>query len=586
MYSVRGVQRVILSGVICLVLFLCPMIVHANSIEVCNPLFGDIWFSHDARTIQWEADYHLEKVCIELYKGNEYLHTIVSKCDNTGAYYWMVPEGFRTGGDYRIRIVDAIDKMNYCLSRYFWIAGGIISEKSSDYEPTQTSRQWDIYTVDNTADVGYFSSINVDNQNRPHISYYDTSTDDLKYAYWDGSTWQIEVIDQSGDVGRWTSIAVDTNTNNVHISYCHEGNRDLKYAKWDGSTWMTETVDASGNRGEYTCIDLDSYGNPHISYIYGGSGDLMYAFKTGAMWGTICVDDEDDTGRYTGIDLDNNDYPHFSYHDYTWQLFNWRHWCKHAYYDGSWHEQWVDQRNYTGYYSSIAVDKQNFPPQHKHISYQGIAHCEYAHWTGSSWQRTALDQPVGDLYIAGTSITLDADGNPHIVYYRASSTSQGRLAYAYWNNTSWVIDIVDSVGSVGGYPSIVLDDANYIHISYIDWTNTALKYATKEFIVTIEEEEYISRQDDFVLRIKPNPSHVDRTLIEYVIPVQSNVNIMIYNSLGQNIETLVTRRESAGTYTVVWDGSDNFGKKVPVGVYFITFETEEYKQTEKLLLMR
>ncbi|GAH41678.1 unnamed protein product, partial [marine sediment metagenome] len=113
--------------------------------------------------------------------------------------------------------------------------------------------------------VGYFSSIDVDNQNRPHISYYDTSTDDLKYAYWDGSMWQIEVIDQSGDVGRWTSIAVDTNTNNVHISYCHEGNRDLKYSKWDGSIWTTETVDASGNRGEYTCIDLDSYGNPHIS---------------------------------------------------------------------------------------------------------------------------------------------------------------------------------------------------------------------------------------------------------------------------------------------------------------------------------
>ncbi|GAH52318.1 unnamed protein product, partial [marine sediment metagenome] len=92
--------------------------------------------------------------------------------------------------------------------------------------------------------------------------------------------------------------------------------------------------------------------------------------------------------------------------------------------------------------------------------------------------------------------------------------------------------------------------------------------------------------DDFVLRIKPNPSRVNRTLIEYVIPVQSNVNIMIYNSLGQNIETLVNRRKRAGTYTVVWDGSDNFGKKVPAGVYFITFETEENKQTEKLLFMR
>jgi hypothetical protein len=77
--------------------------------------------------------------------------------------------------------------------------------------------------------VGYDSSIAVDASGRPHISYYDASNIDLKYATFNGSSWDIETVDSTGDVGRYTSIALDANEK-PHICYLDFANHHLKYA--------------------------------------------------------------------------------------------------------------------------------------------------------------------------------------------------------------------------------------------------------------------------------------------------------------------------------------------------------------------
>ena len=60
---------------------------------------------------------------------------------------------------------------------------------------------------------------------------YNRSLFDLKYATRAGSApWILVTIDSRGNVGRWTSIAVDA-TYSPHISYFDESNLDLKYAR-------------------------------------------------------------------------------------------------------------------------------------------------------------------------------------------------------------------------------------------------------------------------------------------------------------------------------------------------------------------
>ena len=110
----------------------------------------------------------------------------------------------------------------------------------------------------------------------PHISYYDATNRDLKYATKTGSSWTIERVDIAGSVGKYSSLAID-DTGITSISYYDETNGHLKYAVKTGFAWTNCTVDNAANTGMYTSLALDSTGNPGISYRDFGSNDLKYA---------------------------------------------------------------------------------------------------------------------------------------------------------------------------------------------------------------------------------------------------------------------------------------------------------------------
>ena len=99
-------------------------------------------------------------------------------------------------------------------------------------------------------------------------------------------------------------------------------------------------------------------------------------------------------------------------------------------------------------------------------------------------------------------------------------------------------------------------------------------------------EEELLPKTFFVSLRDPNPSQADRTLIKYGLPKSSNVHIVIYNLLGQEVRNLVNKKENAGIHTTIWDGKDEAGERVSSGVYFLRFEAGGYKATRKLLVMR
>jgi N-acetylmuramoyl-L-alanine amidase len=78
----------------------------------------------------------------------------------------------------------------------------------------------------------------------------------------------------------------------------------------------------------------------------------------------------------------------------------------------------------------------------------------------------------------------------------------------------------------------------------------------------------------------PNPFNPSTT-IKYQVPQKSNVIIKVYNMLGQYITTLLNAEKSSGVYDVVFN-TDNLAG----GVYIYTLETESFRDTKKMILLK
>lgn len=83
----------------------------------------------------------------------------------------------------------------------------------------------------------------------------------------------------------------------------------------------------------------------------------------------------------------------------------------------------------------------------------------------------------------------------------------------------------------------------------------------------------------------PNPFNPS-TIVAYALPKDAQVNLSIYNVLGQHVTTLVNEMQRAGQQTVIWDGTDAGGVSVASGVYFYKIRAGDYSNTKKMLLLK
>jgi hypothetical protein len=83
----------------------------------------------------------------------------------------------------------------------------------------------------------------------------------------------------------------------------------------------------------------------------------------------------------------------------------------------------------------------------------------------------------------------------------------------------------------------------------------------------------------------PNPFN-PITRISFDIPSAGNVNIDVYNLLGQKVNTLVSGYKDVGHYTVTWNATDEAGQPVPSGVYFYRLTTENHSETKRMMLLK
>lgn len=69
-----------------------------------------------------------------------------------------------------------------------------------------------------------------------------------------------------------------------------------------------------------------------------------------------------------------------------------------------------------------------------------------------------------------------------------------------------------------------------------------------------------------LLQNYPNPFN-PITTIRYQLPEPAEVNLTIFDPLGQKVRTLVNEHQSAGEWSIVWDGRDDQIRMINSGVY-------------------
>lgn len=332
---------------------------------------------------------------------------------------------------------------------------------------------WSLQTIDDSAHVGWFNSLALDNNGNPHVSYLSASNLDaddgtLKYAVWSTATgWVSQTVIATGDMGWFSSLALD-NDGYPHISHVSHGDYTLQYTSWNPViNWTSQTVDYAGNTGIQPSLALNSNDEPRISYYNGTAGNFKYAmWITGMGWVSQTIESTYGVGWYSSLALDDTDNPHISYQDSNLHDLKYAAWTT----DTGWLSQTVDSAIYLSDQTSLKIDSIGDP----HIAYYDLIDraLKYATWTSNTgWISQTVDNH-GDAG-KGASLILDANDNPHISYHGDG------LQYAVWTSaTGWITQSVDSYYGAGVATSLALDDAGNPHISYYDYGKHLLRYAT------------------------------------------------------------------------------------------------------------
>lgn len=88
-----------------------------------------------------------------------------------------------------------------------------------------------------------------------------------------------------------------------------------------------------------------------------------------------------------------------------------------------------------------------------------------------------------------------------------------------------------------------------------------------------------------LLQNYPNPFNPE-TMINFEIPKSCHIVIKIFNTVGQEVKTLVTEKRSAGYHQVSWDGKDNSGKKAGTGIYIYQLQAEDFVAARKMVMFQ
>jgi hypothetical protein len=363
--------------------------------------------------------------------------------------------------------------------------------------------------------VGSHNSLAFDDNNVPHISYYDQTSGNLKYATLDTNDatypWRLEIADNGMvgdtdfDVGRHTSIAIDA-FGQPHICYQDVTNSRLKYAAKIDGLWQVFIIDENlGTESGLWCSlvlqekaeDAEET-SAMISYIDGNQSNLKFVsfnLSTPDLLPTIQVVDSGITydDNIVGGTIDHGTaialragQPVIAYYDaangqpkiamYNEELSAWLLDTLNYYvigepilFSSSSPHVGTTKHDMVNDYGAVIIYAGHNQLTEDQYRFEGTRNIVV---NDDAWRDIVFSMSLSDTWsisyiradiigdiptVANTgrwiSITVDEIGNIHLAY---QDETYEDLRYAHYDGSVWTLEVAAAQGNVGAYTSIVV----------------------------------------------------------------------------------------------------------------------------------
>jgi poly-gamma-glutamate capsule biosynthesis protein CapA/YwtB (metallophosphatase superfamily) len=120
----------------------------------------------------------------------------------------------------------------------------------------------------------------------------------------------------------------------------------------------------------------------------------------------------------------------------------------------------------------------------------------------------------------------------------------------------------------------------------VETSSAVIYYEEKHYSgQTVVKDHKSETMNSANLSCFPNPV-ISEIKFQYYLAEPAQVELRIYNVLGQEVRTLFSGHQSAGYKTIQWDGYDNRGMRLSTGIYFCRFQSGKDEQTRKVILLK
>lgn len=144
-----------------------------------------------------------------------------------------------------------------------------------------------------------------------------------------------------------------------------------------------------------------------------------------------------------------------------------------------------------------------------------------------------------------------------------------------------VAPVINSGQITISYPQLLVDDS-------LTLTVTGYNVIPQTHEITVSSTNGENNGVNSVTKLQgnyPNPFNPS-TSISFNLKSADDVNIEIYNVMGQKIDTIANGYFDSGEHNIDWNGEDGEGRPVASGVYFYKMKAGRYTSTKKMILMK